>query len=71
MIRDIKVFLFLTVGFSLLGIEETMELNPYAYAHFFISDQSAEFLSLILQINVEIALVNYAFPLAKEVLKSK
>jgi hypothetical protein len=58
------------VGISLLGIEETMELNPYAYAHFLYLI-SAEFLSLIHQINVEIALVNYTFPLVKEVMGLK
>jgi hypothetical protein len=69
MIRDIKVFLFLTVGNSLLGIEETMELNPYAYAHFFISDKCR--ISIINSSNKCIALVNYTFPLVKEVMELK
>jgi hypothetical protein len=59
MIRDVKVFLFLVVVVnSLLVIEQTTESNPYAYAHLFSSDQSAEFQSLIHQINVEISLIN-------------
>jgi hypothetical protein len=68
MIRDIKVFLFLTVGNSLLGIEETMELSPYAYAHFLYLI-SAEF--VINSSNKCIALVNYTFPLVKEVMELK
>jgi hypothetical protein len=54
MIRDVSVFLLLSVVvIALLGIKITIESNPNAYAHFFTSDQSAEFLSLIHQIEVE------------------
>lgn len=63
MIRDAKVFLLLSVVvISLLGIKITIESNPNAYAHYFTSDQSAEFLSLIHQIEVEMALMNETFP---------
>jgi hypothetical protein len=52
--RDVSVFLLLSVVvIALLGIKITIESNPNAYAHFFTSDQSAEFLSLIHQIEVE------------------
>jgi hypothetical protein len=37
-------------------------VNPYAYAHYFTSDQSAEFLSLIHQIDIEMTLMNESFP---------
>jgi hypothetical protein len=36
--------------------------NPHAHAHYFTSNKSAEFLSLIHQIDVEIALINKTFP---------
>jgi hypothetical protein len=63
MIRDVKVFLFLVVVvISLLVIKQTTESNLYANAHLFSSDQSAEFQSLIHQINVEISLINNTFP---------
>jgi hypothetical protein len=61
MIRDVKALLFLVVGvvvITLLVIEQTIEPNFNAYAHYFTPDQSAEFLSLIHQINVEISLIN-------------
>jgi hypothetical protein len=65
MILDFKVFLFLVlvIVMSLLVIEQTIESNFNAYAHYFTSDQSAEFLSLIHQIYVEISLINNTFPL--------
>jgi hypothetical protein len=68
MTLDVKVFLFLilVVVISLLVIEQTIEPNFNAYAHYFTSDQSAEFLSLIHQINVEISLINNTFPLEIE-----
>jgi hypothetical protein len=44
-------------------IEQTIEPNFNAYAHYFTPDQSAEFLSLIHQIDVEISLINNTFPL--------
>ena len=63
MIPFVKVFSLLTVvSISLLAIEQTRESNLYAYAHYFTSDQSAEFLSLIHQIDVEMALMNETFP---------
>jgi hypothetical protein len=63
MIRNANVFLLLSVVvISLLGIKITIESNPNAYAHYFTSDQSAEFLSLIHQIDVEMALLNETFP---------
>ena len=58
----VKVFLFLAAAISCLGIDEVIEPNNLAYAHFFTSDQSAEFLSLIHQINAEISLINNTFP---------
>jgi hypothetical protein len=66
MIRDVKALLFLVVVvvvITLLVIEQTIEPNFNAYAHYFTPDQSAEFLSLIHQINVEISLINNTFPL--------
>jgi hypothetical protein len=61
--RDAKVFLYLgVVVIWLLVIETTMEYNPHVYAHYFTSDQSAEFLSLIHQIDAEINLINETFP---------
>ena len=64
MIRDddVKVFLFLAVAISCLGVNEVIEPKHLAYAHFFTSDQSAEFLSLAHQINAEISLINNTFP---------
>jgi hypothetical protein len=64
MTRDGKVFLYLgVVVIWLLGIETTtMEYSPRVYAHYFTSDQSAQFLSLIHQINAEIDLINETFP---------
>jgi hypothetical protein len=61
---DVKVFfLSLTVVISCIGTEEVIEEPTHlAYAHFFTSDQSAEFLSFIHQINVEISLINNTFP---------
>jgi hypothetical protein len=64
MIRDVKALLFLVVVVvTLLVIGQTIESNFNAYAHYFTPDQSAEFLSLIHQINVEISLINNTFPL--------
>jgi hypothetical protein len=66
MIRDVKALLFLVVVvvvITLLVIEQIIEPNFNAYAHYFTPDQSAEFLSLIHQINVEISLINNTFPL--------
>lgn len=63
MIPFVKVFSLLAVVIiSLLAIEQTRESNLYSYAHYFTSDQSAEFLSLIHQIDVEMALMNETFP---------
>jgi hypothetical protein len=63
MIRyDVKVFLFLAAAISCLGLDQFIEPKHLAYAHFFTSDQSAEFLSLIHQINAEISLINNTFP---------
>jgi len=64
MIRDddVKVFLFLAAAISCLGVNEVIEPKHVAYAHFFTSDQSAEFLSLAHQINAEISLINNTFP---------
>jgi hypothetical protein len=64
MIRDAKIFFYLgVVVIWLLGIETTtMEDSPQVYAHYFTSDQSAEFLSLIHQIDAEIDLINETFP---------
>jgi hypothetical protein len=59
---DVKVFLFLAVAISCLGIDEVIEPKHLAYAHLFTSDQSAQFLSLIHQINSEISLINSTFP---------
>jgi hypothetical protein len=58
------------VGNSLLGKEEiwNLTLMPMLIFLYLIS---AEFLSLIHQINVEIALVNYTFSLVKEVMELK
>ena len=47
MCDNVKVFLFLAVAISCLGIDEVIEHKQLAYAHLFTSDQSAEFLSLI------------------------
>ena len=59
MIRDVKALLFLVVVVvTLLVIGQTIESNFNAYAHYFTPDQSAEFLSLIHQIDVEISLIN-------------
>ena len=60
MIRDVKALLFLVVVvvITLPVIEQTIEPNFNAYAHYFTPDQSAEFLSLIHQIDVEISLIN-------------
>jgi hypothetical protein len=63
MIFDVKVLLYLVVILSFLVIEQTPEPNFNAYAHYFTPDQSAEFLSLIDQIYVEISLTNNTFPL--------
>jgi hypothetical protein len=63
MILNVNAFLlFAIVVIYILGIKVTTESNHYAYAHYFISDQSAEFLSLTHQIDVETALVNETFP---------
>jgi hypothetical protein len=62
MLCNTKVFLFLAGVVSILGIEEIMEPELYVYAHFFTTDQSVEFLSLVNQIYAEIALINYTFP---------
>jgi hypothetical protein len=62
MLCNTKVFLFLAGFVSILGIEEIMEPELYVYAHFFTTDQSVEFLSLVNQIYAEIALINYTFP---------
>ena len=59
---DVKVFLFLAAAISCLGVDEVIEPKHLAYAHFFTSDQSAEFLSLIHQINAKISLINNTFP---------
>jgi hypothetical protein len=60
MIRDVKALLFLAVVvvITLLVIEQIIEPNFNAYTHYFTPDQSAEFLSLIHQIDVEISLIN-------------
>jgi hypothetical protein len=50
------------VAISSLGVDEVIEPKQLAYAHLFTSDQSAEFLSLIHQINSEISLINNTFP---------
>lgn len=66
MIRDVKALLFLVVVIvviTLLVIGPTIESNFNAYAHYFTPDQSAEFLSLIHQVDVEISLINNTFPL--------
>jgi hypothetical protein len=66
MIRDVKALLFLVVVvvvITLLVIGQTIISNFNAYAHYFTPDQSAEFLSLIHQIDVEIFLINNTFPL--------
>ena len=60
--ENVKVFLFLAAAISCLGIDEVIEPKHLAYAHLFTSDQSAEFLSLIYQINAEISLINNTFP---------
>ena len=64
MIRDddVKIFLFLAVAISCVGVDGVIEPKHLAYAHFFTSDQSAEFLSLVHQINAEISLINNTFP---------
>jgi hypothetical protein len=63
MIREVNVFLLSVIIIFLLGIEvTTIDSNHHAYAHYFTSDQSAEFLSLIHQIDVEITLMNETFP---------
>ena len=63
MIFNVNVFLLTIIVIYLLGIEIMMiGSNPYAYAHYFTSDQSAGFLSLIHQIDVEMALMNETFP---------
>ena len=60
---DANVFLlFAIVVICILNIKATIGSNYYAYAHYFTSDQSAEFLSLIHQIDIEIALMNETFP---------
>ena len=57
------MFLLAVVIIFLLGIEvTTIDSNHHAYAHYFTSDQSAEFLSLIHQIDVEMGLINETFP---------
>ena len=63
MCDNVKVFLFVAAAISCLGIDEVIEPKHLAYAHFFTSDQSAQFLSLIHQINAEISLINNTFPL--------
>jgi hypothetical protein len=60
--ENVKVFLFLAAAISCLGIDEVIKPKHFAYAHLFTSDQSAEFLSLIYQINAEISLINNTFP---------
>ena len=60
--EDVKVFLFLAAAISCLGVGEVIEPKHLACAHFFTSDQSAEFLSLIHQINAEISHINNTFP---------
>jgi hypothetical protein len=62
MIRDVKALLFLVVVVVVITLL-VIEPNFNAYAHYFTPDQSAEFLSLIHQINVEISLINNTFPL--------
>jgi hypothetical protein len=63
MIRDAKVFfLYSGVIVILLLGTTTIEYSPQVYAHYFTSDQSAEFLSLIHQIGAEINLINETFP---------
>jgi hypothetical protein len=63
MIPYVKVFsLLFVVSIFLLVIEQTRESNLYAYGHYFTTNQSAEFLSLIHQIDVELALTNNTFP---------
>jgi hypothetical protein len=62
MLCNTKVFLFLAAVVYILGIEEIMGPELHVYAHFFTTDQSVEFLSLINQIYAEIALINYTFP---------
>jgi alpha-N-acetylglucosamine transferase len=57
MIRDVKALLFLVVVVVVITLL-VIEPNFNAYAHYFTPDQSAEFLSLIHQINVEISLIN-------------
>src|SRR5688500_4759158 len=60
---DANVFLlFAIVVICILNIKATIGSNYYADAHYFTSDQSAEFLSLIHQIDIEIALMNETFP---------
>jgi hypothetical protein len=51
---DVKVFLFLAVAISCVGVDGGIESKHLAYAHFFTSDQSAEFISLVHQINADI-----------------
>ena len=58
---DVKVFLFLAVAISCVGVDGGIESKHLAYAHFFTSEQSAEFLSLVHQINAEISLINNTF----------
>jgi hypothetical protein len=62
MIRDAKVFLYLGVVVIWLLGTTTIGYSPQVYAHYFTSDQSAEFLSLIHQIDAEIDLINETFP---------
>ena len=63
MILNVNAFvLFAIVVIYILSIKVTTESNHYAYAHYFTSDQSAEFLSLTHQIDVETALMNETFP---------
>jgi hypothetical protein len=62
MIRDGKVFLYLGVVVIWLLGTTTIGYSPQVYAHYFTSDQSAEFLSLIHQIDAEIDLINETFP---------
>jgi hypothetical protein len=56
------LLLFAIVVICILNIKATIGSNYYAYAHYFTSDQSAEFLSLLHQIDIEIALMNETFP---------
>jgi hypothetical protein len=49
------LLLFAIVVICILNIKATIGSNYYAYAHYFTSDQSAEFLSLFHQIDIEIA----------------